>query len=84
MTELTVLTILAGVLAVGVALATVMLAALHRMERRIEERFDQVEQRLDHFTERVAQLEVGQARLEGQLDVVRAPLFDRVPASFPE
>jgi hypothetical protein len=79
-----VLILLAGVLALGVALATVMIVAMQRLERRIDERFDQVERRLDHLAERVAKLEVGQARLEGQLDIVRAPLFDRGLASVPE
>ena len=79
-----VLTLLAGVLAVGVALATVVIVAMHRLESRIDERFNEVERRLDHIAERVAKLEVGQARLEGQLDIVRAPLFDRGLASVPE
>lgn len=84
MTELAVLTILAGVLAVGITLAAVTLAALHRLENRIEERFDHIERRFDQFAERGAKLEVEQARINGQLDASRAPLFDRAPASIPE
>ena len=79
-----VLTLLAGVLALGVALSTVVIVAMQRLESRIDERFNEVERRLDHIAERVAKLEVGQARLEGQLDVVRAPLFDRGLAQVPE
>ena len=153
MTEFTsvvsILSILVGVLAVGVALATVTLTALHRMERRvdqrisqleaqtnrridefqaqtnqrfdlidrridefqaqtnqrfglidrridefqaqtnqrfgrIDQRFDQTDRRIDHLAERVAGLEVGQARIVGQLDVIRETLFDRAAAVVPE
>ena len=79
-----VLTLLAGVLALGVALATVTIVVMQRIERRMDERFDQVERRLDHLAERVAKIEVGQARMEGQLDIVRAPLYERGMASVPE
>ena len=84
MTELAVLTILAGVLSVGIGLAAVTYAALHRLENRIDERFDRVDRRFDEFSERIAKLEVDQARLEGRLDAVREPLFDRGPASVSE
>ena len=110
MTELTsVLSILVGVLAIGVALGTVTLTALYRMERRIDQRFsqletytnqrfgqvdrrfdqvdrrfDQVDRRFDHLTERVSKLEAGQARLEGQLDIIRETLFERAPAPVQE
>ena len=92
MTELaSVLSVLVGVLAIGVALATVTLTALYRMERRIDQRFDQVDRRIDqvdrridHLAERVAKLEAGQARLEGQLDIIRATLFDQAPVQVQE
>ena len=99
MTELTsVLSVLVGVLAIGVALATVTMTALYRMERRIDQRFDQVDRRfdqvdrridqvdrrIDHLAERAAQLEAGQARLEGQLDIIRATLFDQAPVQVQE
>lgn len=108
-----ILSILVGVLAVGIALATVTLTALHRMERRIDQRisqleaqtnqrfdlidrridefqaqtnqrFDRMDRRIDHLAERVAGSEVGQARIEGQLDVIRETLFDRSAAAVPE
>ncbi len=97
MTELaSVLSILVGVLAIGVALATVTLTALHRMERRMDQRlfsqletynnqrFDQIDQRMGHLAERVAKLEAGQARFEGQPYIIREAMFDRVPAPVRE
>lgn len=68
----------------GVALATVTLMALHRLESHVDRRFDHVERRLDQFGERVAKLEVGQARLEGQFDGARATIADRATTSVQE
>ena len=84
MTELAVITILAGVLAVGIAMTALAFAVLHRLESHIDDRFDQVERRLDEFAERAAKLEVEQARIEGQLDAARAAPFDRAPTSVRE
>ena len=77
MTELaSVLSVLVGVLAIGVALATVTLTALYRMERRIDQRFsqfetytnqrfDQIDQRFDQVDQRFDQVDRISTRLTG-------------------
>lgn len=80
MTELAIVTILAGVLAVGVALAALIFALLNRLEGHIDDRFGRIDRRFDEFAERVARLE-GE-RSEGQPETGRASAFDRSPTSF--
>ena len=84
MTELAVVTILAGVLAVGVAMSALAFALLQRLEGHIDDRFGRVEGRLDELADRVARLEVEQAGSEGQRDTGRASTFQRSPTSFSE
>ncbi len=84
MNELALVTILAGVLAVGVALAALIFALLNRLEGHVDDRFNQLERRLDEFAERVSKVEVEQARLGGRLDASSASGFGQAPASTPE
>lgn len=82
MTELAVITILAGILAVGVAIAALIFALLQRLETHIDDRFGRVEGRLDELAERVARLEVEQAGPQGQRDTGRTSAFERSPTYF--
>ena len=82
MTELAVITILAGILAVGVAIAALIFALLQRLETHIDDRFGRVEGRLDELAGRVARLEVEQAGPQGQRDTGRTSAFERSPTYF--
>ena len=82
MTELALVTILAGVLAVGVALAALAFALLYRLEGHIDDRFGRIESRIDELAERVARLEGQQTGSEGQPDTGRTSAFERSPTSF--
>lgn len=84
MTELAVVTILAGVLAVGIAMAALAFALFQRLESHVDDRFNQLDRRFDELAERVARLEVEQAGPEGQPDTGRASGFGRAPSSFRE
>ena len=75
MTELaSVLSVLVGVLAIGVALATVTLTALYRMERRIDQRFSQFEtytnQRFDQIDQRFDQVDQRFDQVDRRIDQV--------------
>ena len=82
MNELALVTILAGILAVGVALAALIFALLNRLEGHVDDRFNRIERRFDEIDERVAGLEGEQAGSEGRPDTGRASAFDRSPTSF--
>lgn len=84
MTELAVVTILAGVLAVGITIAALIFALFQRLETHIDDRFGRVEGRLDELAERVARLEGEQAGPEGQRGTGRAPSFERSSTYFSE
>ena len=82
MNELALVTILAGVLAVGVALAALIFALLNRLEGHVDDRFNRIERRFDETAERDARLEAGEAGSEGRPGTGRASGFDRSPTSF--
>ncbi len=82
MNELALVTILAGILAVGVALAALIFALLNRLEGHVDDRFNRIDRRFDEIAERVAGLEAGEAGSEGRPDPGRASEFDRSPTSF--
>ncbi len=84
MTELAVVTILAGVLAVGITIAALVFALFQRLETHIDDRFGRVEGRLDELAERVARLEGEQAGSEGQRGTGRASAFERSSTYFRE
>ena len=84
MTELAVITILAGVLAVGITIAALVFALFQRLETHIDDRFGRVEGRLDELAERIARLEGEQVGPEGQRGTGRASAFERSPTYFRE
>ena len=62
---------LIAILAVGVALAGIMLAGLRDMRREMNSRFDGVNSRIDGLDERLRSVEAGLAEVKGQLTIVR-------------
>ena len=82
MNELAIVTILAGVLAVGVAMAALAFALLQRLEGHIDDRFGRIERQIDELAERVARLEGEQTGSEGQPDTGSPSAFERSPTSF--
>lgn len=82
MTELTVVTILAGVLAVGIGLAALAFALLYRLEGHIDDRFGRIERGFEELAERVARLEVEGDGSEERPHRGRTSAFERSPTSF--
>ena len=82
MNELALVTILAGVLAVGIAMAALAFALFHRLEGHIDDRFGRIERRFDELER--ARLGVEQAGPEGQPGTGPGSAFGRAPTSFRE
>ena len=67
---------LGAVLTMAVLLVTLML----RQDRRIDQMEQRIGRRFDLMEERLQRLEQGQARVEGEMAVIREVLFARPPA----
>ena len=50
------------------------------MEARQNLRFDEIVQQIKELSDRTGNLERGQSRLEGQLDIIRDAMFQRNPS----
>ena len=74
-----------AIVAVGVALAGVILTSLRGTEARLGERINGLESRLrddmKQLGDRVGRLEHGQAKLEGLLEGLREAITGRIAAS---
>jgi len=57
----------------------VSLSKINELEARQNEKFEELGQQIRDVNDRIGNLERGQARLEGQLDVIRDALFQRSP-----
>ena len=79
---------LIGILGVGVALASLLVAGFRGVEKRLGARIDSLERRvdtvesqlvgrLDALDSRMAVVERGLAKLEGLMEVIRDAVFER-------
>ena len=65
------LTNLIAILGVGLALATFMFAMFRMQERRIDQRFDETNRRIELLEARVGRLETDVAEIKGALNIIR-------------
>ena len=72
------LTNLIAILGVGLALATFMFAMFRMQERRIDQRFDETNRRIELLEARVGRLETDVAEIKGALNIIRDGLRIRV------
>ena len=70
-----------AIVAVGVALAGVILTSLKGTETRLREDISQLRGDMKQLSERVARMEHSQAKLEGLLEGLREAISGRVKAS---
>ena len=70
-----------AIMAVGVALAGVILTSLKGTETRLREDISQLRGDMKQLSERVARVEHSQAKLEGLLEGLREAISGRVKAS---
>ena len=70
-----------AIVAVGVALAGVILTSLKGTETRLREDISQLRGDMKQLSERVARVEHSQAKLEGLLEGLREAISGRVKAS---
>ena len=65
---------LIAIIAVGVALAGLMLRQTNTLRREMNEKFDKVDERFKRLEDRMTQIEKQQAKLEGLLEGLREAL----------
>ena len=53
---------------------------IRELEARQNLRFDEIVQQIKELSDRTGNLERGQSRLEGQLDIIRDAMFQRKPS----
>ena len=70
-----------AIMAVGIALAGVILTSLKGTETRLREDISQLRGDMKQLSERVARVEHSQAKLEGLLEGLREAISGRVKAS---
>ena len=70
-----------AIVAVGIALAGVILTSLKGTETRLREDISQLRGDMKQLSERVARVEHSQAKLEGLLEGLREAISGRVKAS---